>query len=48
MELLGDETQVEARFDQFGDCDNLDIDRCMVCTKRTSLRNSFGRIPWYS
>jgi hypothetical protein len=30
MELLGDETQVEARFDQFGDCANLNVDRCVV------------------
>jgi hypothetical protein len=30
MELLGDETQVESRFNQFGDCANLDVDRCMV------------------
>jgi hypothetical protein len=35
MELLGDEAQVEARFNQFGDCANLDVDRCTDCTKRT-------------
>jgi hypothetical protein len=35
MELLGDEAQVEARFGQFGDCANLDVDRCMVCTECT-------------
>jgi hypothetical protein len=35
MELLGEEAQVEARFGQFGDCANLDVDRCTVCTKHT-------------
>ena len=35
MKLLGDEAQLEARFGPFGDSANLDIDRCMVCTKHT-------------
>jgi hypothetical protein len=35
MELLGEEAQVEALFGQFGDCANLEVDRCIVCTKRT-------------
>jgi hypothetical protein len=35
MELPGDEGQVEDRFGPFGDSANLDIDRCMVCAKRT-------------
>ena len=32
---LGDEAQVEARFDPLGDSANFDADRCMVCAKRT-------------
>ena len=35
MVLLGDDAEVEAHFDPFGDSANLDADRCMVCTKRT-------------
>jgi hypothetical protein len=36
MAVLGDEAQMEARFDSFGDCANLDSrDRCTVCAKRT-------------
>ena len=35
MVLLGDEAQVEAPFDPFGDSANLDADRCMVCAERT-------------
>ena len=35
MELLGDETEVEAHFDPFGDSANLDVDSCMVCGERT-------------
>ena len=35
MVLLGDEAHVEARFGPFGDCANLDIDRCTVCTEHT-------------
>jgi hypothetical protein len=33
MELLGDEAQMEAHFDPFGDSANLDIDRCTVYTE---------------
>jgi hypothetical protein len=35
MVLLGDEAQVEACFDPFGDRTNLTQDRCMVYAKRT-------------
>ena len=35
MVLLGDEAEVEAHFDLFGDSANLDVDRCMVCAERT-------------
>jgi hypothetical protein len=35
MVLLGDEAQVEARFNPFGDSMNLDPNRCTVCAKRT-------------
>ena len=33
--LLGDQAEVEAHFDPFGDSANLDIDRCMVYAERT-------------
>ena len=29
MVLVGDEAEVEAHFDPFGDCANLDADSCM-------------------
>jgi hypothetical protein len=35
MVLLGDETQVEARFVSFGDGANLTQGRCTVCAERT-------------
>ena len=35
MVLLGDEAEVEAHCDLFGDCANLDADRCLVCAERT-------------
>ena len=35
MVLLCDEAQVEARFGPLGDGANFDVDRCMVCAKRT-------------
>ena len=35
MVLLGDEAEVEAHFDPFGDRANLDADWCMVCAERT-------------
>ena len=35
MALLGDESQVVARFGQFGDSVILTQDRCMVCTECT-------------
>ena len=35
MVLLGDEAEVEANFDPFGDSANLDADWCMVCVKCT-------------
>ena len=35
MVLLGDDAEVEAHFDPFGDSANLDADRCMVCAART-------------
>ena len=35
MVLLSGEVQLEARFGPFGCSANLDIDRCMVCAKRT-------------
>jgi hypothetical protein len=35
MGLLGDEAQVEARFDPFGDSANLDARLLYICVKRT-------------
>ena len=35
MVHLGDKAEVEAHFGPFGDRANLDVDRCMVCAKRT-------------
>ena len=35
MVLLGDEAEVEAHFDPFGDSANLGADRCTVCAERT-------------
>ena len=35
MVTLGDEAQVETRFDPFGDSANLDVDRCTVCAECT-------------
>ena len=35
MVLLGDESQVVARFSPFGDSVILTQDRCTVCTERT-------------
>ena len=35
MVLLGDESQVVARFSPFGDSVILTQDRCMVCSERT-------------
>jgi hypothetical protein len=47
MVLLGDESQVEARFSPFEDSANLEQDRCTVCAERTiALENCFGRIRW--
>ena len=46
MVLLGDEAHVEVLFGPFGDSANLDIDRCMVCAKRTiGLEKSFWTHP---
>jgi hypothetical protein len=47
MELLGDETQVEAHFGPFGDSANLDEVHNLRQTFHT-LRNRFGRTRWYS
>ena len=35
MVLLGDEAEVEAHFDPFGDSAKLDADSCTVCAERT-------------
>ena len=35
MVLLGDEAELEAYFDPFGDSAKLDADWCMVCAERT-------------
>ena len=35
MVLLGDEAEVEAHFDPFGDRANLDADKCTVCAEHT-------------
>ena len=35
MVLLGNVSDVEARFGPFGDTANLDVDRSMVCAERT-------------
>ena len=35
MVLLCAEAQMEARFGPLGDSANFDVDRCMVCAKRT-------------
>jgi hypothetical protein len=49
MVLLGDETQVEARFGPFGDSANLDA-RYVHGLRRTyhRLRNHFERTGWKS
>jgi hypothetical protein len=36
MVLLGDEAQVEAGFDPFGDSANLTLDRCTICAEDTT------------
>jgi hypothetical protein len=36
MVLLGDESQVEARFSPFKDSANLEKDRCTVCVERAT------------
>jgi hypothetical protein len=48
MELIGDAGHVEARFGSFGDCANLDINRCLFCAKYNLLRNQFGHTRWNS
>jgi hypothetical protein len=35
MELLDDESQVEAHFGPFGDSANLDVARCTICAECT-------------
>jgi hypothetical protein len=47
MELLGDEAQVEARFDTFGDSPTLDA-RFVLGVRRTYRRlgNSIGGTRW--
>jgi hypothetical protein len=35
MVLQGDEAQVEAHFDPFGDSANFDLRWCTICAKRT-------------
>ena len=35
MVLLGDEAEVEAHFDLFGDSAKLDVDSCTICAERT-------------
>jgi hypothetical protein len=49
MVLLGDEAQVKAHFDRFGDSANLDA-RKMYGLRRTCRRfvNRFGRMRWNS
>jgi hypothetical protein len=49
MELLGDEAQVEARFDTFGDSPTLDA-RLVLGLRRMyrRLRNSIGGTRWNS
>jgi hypothetical protein len=49
MGLLGDETQVEARFDTFGDSATLDA-RLVYSLHQTyrRLRKSFGGTRWNS
>ena len=46
MVLLGDEAEVEAHFDPFGDCANLV--QIVACLRRTypRLGNHFGRAQW--
>jgi hypothetical protein len=47
MVLLGDEAQVEARFDPFGDSVNLDARLVHVlCQAYQRLVNHFGRTQW--
>ena len=41
MVLLGDEVEVEAHFDPFGDSANLEANRCMVCAKHTLGSETF-------
>jgi hypothetical protein len=49
MVLLGDEAQVEARFDPFGDSANLDA-RKVHSLRQTyhKIENHFGRTRWNS
>jgi hypothetical protein len=49
MVLLGDEAQMEARFDPFGDSVSFSArEGHSLRQMYHSLRNHFGRIGWYS
>jgi hypothetical protein len=49
MGLLGDEAQVEARFDPFGDSSTLDARLVhSLCRTYRRLENSFGATRWNS
>ena len=45
MVLLGDQAEVEAHFDPFGDCANLDADSCMFAPNVLQARKSFWTRP---
>ena len=45
MVLLGDEVEVEAHFNPFGDCANLDADSCMFAPNVPLARKSFWTCP---
>jgi hypothetical protein len=46
MKLLCDEAQVEAHFGPFGDSANLDEDRCIFCTERTTASEIVFDVPY--
>ena len=48
MVLLGDEAEVEAHFDPFGDSADLDANSCMVCAECTSGMEIILGTPYHT